>query len=114
MSEYFNIAELQNITPLQLGQVEDAARGLTEEEVCVLLQVDRASFNEVDEQWFCKAFAKGRTSGKKDAVDKLFASMTDKGGKDAALAYLMRFADSWKKDVDLEPKEGTFTFTVKT
>lgn len=114
MSEYFKIEGLQNVDPLFFGEVEDAARGMSPEEVLSLFNLTLDKLNLVEQEWFQLAFDKGRARGKKEAVDKLFASMTDKGGGANAIAYLTRFADSWSKDAtDGLPKEGTFKFEVK-
>lgn len=113
MNEYYQIEGLKNVDALFFGKVEDAAKGLTPEEVLTLFNMTLDKLNEIEQEWFHRAFNRGRAAGKKDAVDRLFASMLDKGGKDAALAYLVRFADSWQKEAGDLPKEGTFKFEVK-
>lgn len=110
MQDYFKIEGLQNVDATFFASVEDAAAGLTEADV--LLVLGSPSLNEVEKEWFDRAYAKGRAIAKKRAVDNLFASMRDKGGHSAALSYLARFADKWNDELG-KPVDGTFRFEVK-
>lgn len=112
MTPYQNLAGLENVDALWFSKVEDAAFGLSEDEVLMLLSTPRSKLNEVELETFKLAWEIGRARGKKTAVDNLFGAMRDKGGHQAALAYLVRFSDKWSEEGSGVPATGQFTFTV--
>jgi hypothetical protein len=112
MADYLNIEGLETIDSLWLNRAEDASAGLSPDEVLVMLATPRSRLNPVELEWFNTACATGRAKAKKIAVDNLFSSMRDKGGQQASLAYLVRFADGWTEEGSGIAPGGNFTFTV--
>ena len=112
MLDYKDITGLENIDALWLAKVEDSAAGLSEDEVLMLLKTPRSSLNEVEKVQFKLAHEIGRAKGKKLAIDRLFESMRDKGGQQASLAYLVRFADGWTEEGSGVAPGGNFVFSV--
>jgi hypothetical protein len=48
---------------------------------------------------FKLAYKRGKAAAKKKAVDHLFNSMSStRGGKEACMEYLEKFADNWRED----------------
>jgi len=95
-----------------LQEVVHLSRGLTVEEVLASFGMDLEDLAEQDETFkrdFKIAFMKGRASGKREAIDKLFNQMTNaKGGDKACLEYLSRFGDKWSDEA-----EGITGFSMK-
>lgn len=112
MHAYKDIKGLENVDPAWFMRVEDAAAGLSEEEVLLSLGVPLSRLNNIEVETFKLAFATGRAAAKKRAVDNLFSSMRDKGGQQASLAYLTRFSKEWSEEGTGVPPTGNFTFTV--
>lgn len=111
MLDYINIEGLKSIDALWLGKVEDAAAGLSEDEVLLLLKTPRSRLNKVELEWFKYAHEVGRAKGLNTAVSNLFQSMRDKGGQTASLAYLAKFSKEWSEE-SAPAGSGAFTFSV--
>ena len=112
MLAYSNIEGFETVDALFFNKVEDAAAGMSESEICMLLGVPMSRLNDIEKQTFKTAFECGRAKAKKIAIDNLFSSMRDKGGQQASLAYLTRFADGWSEEGSGIPANANFTFTV--
>ena len=110
--DYRKISGLEYVDAMFFSKVEDYAAGMDIPEILAALNVPRTRLNAVEAETLEIAFAIGRGRAKKVAVDNLFASMRDKGGHQAALAYLVRFADKWTEEGSGIPAVGAFTFTV--
>lgn len=88
-----------------LAEVVFMARGLTVEEVLAQFGMDEDTFDELEDENFKRdfkiAFIKGRSMGKREAIDKLFNQMGNpKGGHQAILEYLRRFGEKWTDEDD--------------
>ncbi len=91
--------------------IERMARGLSAAEILDNWSVLFEDLPAADQAFFIFHSTRGRTVGKAYAIDKLFVQMqTQKSGKDAALAYLLRFSPVW--DVELEDKVGGKTYKL--
>lgn len=112
MLAYKDAEGLENVEPIWFNKVEDYAAGLSEEEVLLALGTPLSRLNDAEKALFKEAFQIGRARAKKLAVDNLFSSMRDKGGQQAALAYLTRFSREWSEEGTGVPAAGNFTFTV--
>lgn len=110
--DYRKINGFVSVDAMFFSRVEDYAAGMDIPEILAAFNVPRSRLNAVELETLEIAFAIGRGRAKKTAVDNLFASMRDKGGHQAALAYLIRFAESWTEEGSGVPAVGAFTFTV--
>lgn len=66
--------------------------------------------------WFMKAFKRGRSMAKLQASQKLFQSMSTNQGKDACLAYLVRYSEKFKEPISpnsIDEPNKNFSFTVQ-
>lgn len=110
--DYRKIPGLETVDSMFFNRVEDYAAGMDIPEILAALNTPRSRLNDVELETLEIAFAIGRGRAKKLAIDNLFASMRDKGGHAASLAYLVRFADKWTEEGSGVPPVGAFTFTV--
>jgi predicted transcriptional regulator len=100
-----------------LAEVTHMSRGLTIEEVLAQFGMDEETFLALEDEDFKRdfriAFIKGRSLGKREAVDKLFNQMgNSKGGHQSILAYLSRFGEKWSDEED-SPTGFTMSFGRK-
>lgn len=110
--DYRKVEGFESVDAMFFNKVEDYAAGMDTPEILAALNVPRSRLNAVEQEYLEIAFNIGRGRAKKMAVDNLFASMRDKGGHAASLAYLVRFADKWTEEGSGVPAVGAFTFTV--
>ena len=90
--------------------IETMAQGMSEQEILDNWGVLAQDLPAEDLKFFMIHVRKGRAQGKTKAVNELFKQMSGRNGKDAALAYLLRFAESWPEDV--EDKAGGKTYKL--
>ena len=110
--DYRKIEGLEYVDHMFFMKVEDHAAGMDLPEIMQALNTPMSRLNDIELDALQVAFHIGRGKAKKLAVDNLFAAMRDKGGYQAALAYLVRFGDKWTEEGSGVPAIGAFTFTV--
>jgi hypothetical protein len=94
--QFFNAAEHK-------AEIMALAQGLTMEEVLNFYGITSGILPDYDEFFFEVTYIRGRMKAKQEAVQSLFDNMkVAKGGigTQASLAYLTRFADSFKGEVN--------------
>ncbi len=103
--------DLQFFFEKESDDIERMARGLSAAEILDHWSVLFEDLPAADQAFFLFHSSRGRTMGKTFAIDKLFNQMqTQKSGKDAALAYLLRFSPVW--DAELEDKVAGKTYKL--
>lgn len=95
-----------------LLDAEGSAPGLSNEEVCAILDIDFDELEEAEQKALTRAMVRGRAIANKTAVDYLFNSMRTKGGERACVDYLRRFGADWPSDGEYDSNKGGGTFTV--
>lgn len=75
--------------------IEDMARGLSMDEVLDYFGCDMDKLKDDDLSFFKYHYKRGRSLGRKTAVEKLFLQMGQKAGGQVALSYLIRFGNEW-------------------
>ena len=91
---YKSFKETENVTFKMLSEIEDFAWGLELNEIFDYFG-GKDDYQAEEIKWMERAFRRGRAFAKKQAVDNLFKSMTDRNGQNASLPYLRRFAEKW-------------------
>jgi len=116
---YFKPAKPRRFDPDKLeffheseeSEIKLLARGLSTGEVLDHWAVSFVELSKHDRYFFQQCYRQGRVNGKATAVDRLFKEMNVAGkGKDACMAYLLRFSDSWPDDV--EDKAGGHVYKL--
>lgn len=91
-----------------LGEIENMAKGLAREEILGYFMMEDKDLTADEKVWFEKAYTRGRTRGKIQAVDSLFKQMNnnEKQGAQAALSYLRKFAKDFEGAEDINPGQA--------
>lgn len=84
------------------ARIEEAARGLTRKDVLAFFGYAEEELNEDERAFFSHHYLIGRATGKNLAVDHLFKQMGQKGGAQASISYLVRFADNWEEKLEAD------------
>lgn len=104
----WSTVNLEIFTPGHNIEIENLSQGLSEQEACDYWGLDYTKLPENDKWFFDVHFKRGRTTAKRIAVDRLFKTMSLSGGKDACMAYLVRFNDDWDEGVDDKSASKTY------
>lgn len=88
------------------AKIAEAARGMSREDVLAYFGYNEDELNEDEVSFFNHHYRIGRATGKNLAVNHLFNAMGQKSGAQAAISYLVRFADNWEevKEADSDIK----------
>lgn len=80
-------------------EIRALSRGLSKEEVANCMGYELEEFTGSDKRYFIAAYTRGRTEGKRQAVEDFFSHMKNpKFGNQVCLEYLTRFADDWPEE----------------
>lgn len=80
-------------------EIRMLARGLTKEEVVNCFGEELCDLSEGDKKFLLSNYTRGRTEGKRQAVEDFFSHMKNpKFGNQVCLEYLTRFADDWPEE----------------
>ena len=93
--------------------IGEKSHGLSEQEVCDYWGLDYESLEGNDKWFFDVHYKKGRAEAKADAVKSLFRQMKGRNGKDASLAYLLRFNDDWDQDVEDKTQGRRYVLSIE-
>lgn len=92
--------------------IRELSGGLSKQEVCEYFGINYEELTGEDLQFFNTMHTRGRTEYKNAAVQRLFDSMKKNGGHQPALAYLVRFSESWEQNA-AEIEGRTFKFVLE-
>ncbi len=93
--------KLEFFSPSEKIDIQKAARGMSTGEALDIWAVGFDELSNHDKAFFQHNYRIGRSGGKAVAIDSLFRQMNiPRIGKDACMAYLLRFAESWPDDVE--------------
>lgn len=96
---HWDAGQLQFFTLEHIPEIKALAQGLSKEETLNFYGLSKGLLPEYDEFFFDIQYIRGRIDAKQRAVQNLFENMRatrGNGGVQATLAYLNRFADSFK------------------
>lgn len=111
--EDWNDVELDILDHSLAIDIGNKAAGLDEQEVCDHWGLDHSELEGNDLWFFNYHYKKGRAEAKADAVNALFRQMKGRNGKDASLAYLLRFNDDWDKDVEDKTQGRRYVLSIE-
>ena len=112
LAETYNLELFEQYEGAVIAQ---AARGLSIEEVLDKFGLTLSELNDYkdDLKFFMLNYKQGRAEGKNLAIDHLFKQMPQRGGIQASISYLARFADNWKEELSADGEAtGKKTFTI--
>jgi len=95
--------------------IKDMARGLSMNEICEFFgtTMKELEVGSEDLKYLKYWYKQGRAVGNREAVQKLFKQMDQRGGGQVALSYLARFAEDWTKEIEADGEaKGHKTFRV--
>lgn len=107
-----DIKGLSYINHEDLLTVEKAADSMSVEQCYELLMIDPAEMSEYESSVVVAIHKRGRASGVKSAVDKLFAHMATRNGGTSALEYLSKMSGEFAVNVETAKKGTGFNFNV--
>jgi hypothetical protein len=105
--------ELDVLTHELAIDIGEKSHGLDEQEVCDFWGLSYEELEGNDKWFFDFHYKKGRSEAKADAVKSLFRQMKGRNGKDASLAYLLRFNDDWDKDVEDKTQGRRYVLSIE-
>lgn len=86
--------------------VEQLAQGLSHKEALAYFGVTEEVLNPAEQRYFRTAYDRGVAQAKHLATQKLFASMSDKGGGAVAMEYLRMFSDKFPSEGEQSHNNG--------
>lgn len=89
-----------------LMHVEQLAQGLSYTEALAYFGVTEKELNVAERRYFRTAYDRGVAQAKHLATQKLFASMSDKGGGAIAMEYLKMFSEKFPADSEAASGSG--------
>lgn len=91
--------EAQVFTNLEVIEIGQMAKGLEKDEILTFYGLKYSDLPSYDKWILDVTFDRARINAKKDAVHKLFGSMTGKDALAGSLAYLSRFGNqNWQSE----------------
>lgn len=94
------------------GIIRELSRGLSEAEVLNYFNVEKDDLGEKDTFFFETEYKRGNLLARRDAVNRLFSSMSDRNGHVPALEYLTRFAEKWPEQEGVANTSRTFKLQI--
>lgn len=91
--------------------INSLAVGLERSEALMYFNIQYDDLEAEDQFFFDCCYNKARATAQSRAVSHLFDRMREKGGSNAVLEYLTRFAEKWPKDGSTGAASG-FNFKV--
>lgn len=113
-TNYDRLPKMRNLDADRLKTTEYLAKALSDQEILDYFGIVDPLVSW-EKNFFKLAVQKGRSMGKKEAMEKLFISMGDRNGGVQALNYLVTHAERFPSAGEdaLKGKSGGFQFNVK-